>query len=34
LSETKRLRVRYPKTQVAPLIYKVDDNLLYQVREN
>jgi len=34
LSETKRLRVRYLKTQVSPLIYKVDDNLLYQVREN
>ncbi|NJC94899.1 MAG: carbonic anhydrase [Anaerolineae bacterium] len=34
LSEAKRLRLRYPKIQVAPLMYKVEDNLLYQVREN
>jgi carbonic anhydrase len=34
LSETKRLRTRYPKIQVAPLLYKVEDNLLYQVKEN
>jgi len=34
LSEAKRLRTRYPKVQVAPLLYKVEDNLLYQVREN
>ena len=34
LSETKRLRARYPKIQVAPLLYKVEDNLLYQVKEN
>ena len=33
LSETKRLRLRYPKIQVAPLLYKVEDNLLYQIRE-
>jgi carbonic anhydrase len=33
LSETKRLRLRYPKTVVAPLLYKVEDNLLYQVME-
>jgi carbonic anhydrase len=33
-SEAKRLRLRYPKIQVAPLMYKVEDNLLYQVREN
>jgi carbonic anhydrase len=32
-SEAKRLRLRYPKIQVAPLLYKVEDNLLYQVRE-
>jgi carbonic anhydrase len=31
LSETQRLRARYPKIQVAPLLYKVDDNLLYQI---
>jgi carbonic anhydrase len=34
LSETQRLRSRYPKIQVAPLLYKVEDNLLYQVKEN
>jgi len=33
LSETKRLRLRYPKIIVAPLIYKVEDNLLYLIRE-
>ena len=34
LSEAKRLRTRYPKIQVSPLMYKVEDNLLYQIREN
>ena len=34
ISEAQRLRLRYPKIQVAPLLYKVDDNLLYQVKEN
>ena len=34
LSEAQRLRLRYPKIQVAPLIYKVEDNLLYQVKED
>lgn len=33
-SEARRLRSRYPKIQVAPLLYKVEDNLLYQVKEN
>ena len=33
LSESKRLRERYPKVLVAPMIYKVEDNLLYLVRE-
>ncbi|HEY5730558.1 MAG TPA: carbonic anhydrase [Anaerolineales bacterium] len=33
-SETHRLRLRYPKVQVAPLMYNVDDNLLYQVKED
>lgn len=33
LSEVKRLRLRYPKTQVAPLLYQVEDNLLYLIRE-
>jgi len=34
LSEAKRLRLRYPKTQVAPLLYRVEDNRLYLLREN
>jgi carbonic anhydrase len=34
LSEAKRLRLRYPKVQVVPLLYKVEDNLLYQIKEN
>jgi carbonic anhydrase len=34
LSEAKRLRLRFPKIQVAPLMYRVEDNLLYLVREN
>ncbi len=33
LSEAQRLRIRYPKIQVAPLLYRVEDNLLYQVKE-
>ena len=33
LSEAKRLRLRYPRIQVAPLLYRVEDNLLYLVRE-
>lgn len=32
-SETKRLRARYPRLTVAPLIYKVDDNRLYLLDE-
>lgn len=34
LSEAKRLRLRYPKTQVAPLLYRVEDNLLYLMQED
>jgi carbonic anhydrase len=34
LSETKRLRLRYPKIQVAPLFYKLEDNKLYQIDED
>lgn len=34
LSEAKRLRLRYPKIQVAPLLYRVEDNLLYLINEN
>lgn len=33
LSEAQRLRNRYPKIQVAPLMYLVEDNRLYLVKE-
>ena len=33
LSEAKRIRLRYPKIQVAPLLYRVEDNQLYQLKE-
>jgi carbonic anhydrase len=33
LSETKRLRLRYPKIVIAPLYYLVDDNKLYFIDE-
>lgn len=33
LSEVKRLRMRYPKIVIAPLFYRVEDNLLYLVSE-
>jgi carbonic anhydrase len=33
LSEAKRLRLRYPKILVAPLIYRVEDNRLYLIQE-
>lgn len=33
LSEAGRLRRRYPKIVVAPMIYKVEDNRLYLLRE-
>jgi carbonic anhydrase len=34
LSETARLRLRYPKIQVAPLLYQVEDNRLYLIKED
>ena len=34
LSETKRLRLRYPKIQIAPLFYLVEDNKLYLINES
>ncbi len=34
LSEAKRLRLRYPRVQIAPLMYLVEDNRLYLVRES
>jgi carbonic anhydrase len=33
LSEAKRLRLRYPKISVAPMIYRVEDNMLYLIDE-
>jgi len=33
LSETKRLRLRYPKITIAPMYYRVEDNLLYLINE-
>lgn len=33
LSEAKRMRLRYPKVQIAPLMYIVEDNKLYHVKE-
>ena len=32
LSETKRLKSRYPKIEIVPLIYRVEDNLLYMIK--
>ena len=34
MAEAKRLRLRYPRIVVAPLLYNVDDNLLYWLRES
>jgi carbonic anhydrase len=33
LSETKRLRYRYPNIKIAPMLYLVDDNKLYFIKE-
>lgn len=33
LSEAKRMRLRYPKITIAPLFYRIEDNLLYLIRE-
>jgi carbonic anhydrase len=33
LSEAKRLRLRYPKILVAPMIYWIEDNSLNLIRE-
>ncbi len=32
-SEAKRIRLRYPKIKVVPMLYKVEDNRLYLVKE-
>ena len=34
LSEVKRLRLRYPKIPMAPMMYRVEDNRLYLIQEN
>lgn len=34
VSEAKRLRMRYPKVQVAPMLYRLEENCLYLVRED
>ena len=34
VSEVKRLRLRYPKILVAPLLYKVEDTRLYFIDED
>lgn len=34
LSETKRLRLRYPRIMIAPLYYLVEDNKLYFIEES
>jgi carbonic anhydrase len=34
LSEVKRLRLNYPKIIIAPLLYRVEDNRLYFIKEN
>jgi carbonic anhydrase len=33
-SEAKRLRLNYPGIQVAPMLYRIEDNLLYLISEN
>ena len=34
LSEVRRLRGEYPKIQIAPLLYRIEDNRLCFIREN
>ncbi|HLN19503.1 MAG TPA: carbonic anhydrase [Bacteroidales bacterium] len=34
VSETKRLRNRYPSVSVTPLMYRVEDNRLYLINES
>ncbi len=33
VSEARRLRFRYPKICIAPLYYRIEDNLLYLIKE-
>lgn len=32
-SEAKRLRLRYPNVLIAPMLYRIEDNLLYVIKE-
>ncbi len=34
LSETKRLRYRYPNIKIAPMLYLVENNKLYLIKED
>jgi len=34
ISEAKRLRLRYSRIQVAPMLYRVEDNRLYLIQES
>lgn len=34
LSETRRLSEKYPKVTIAPLLYKVEDNRLYLIKDD
>lgn len=34
LSESKRLKQKYPKIEIAPFIYKIEDNQLYWVQDD
>ena len=34
LSETKRLRLRYPNIKIAPMLYLVENNKLYFIKED
>lgn len=33
VSEAQRLRMRYPKIMVAPMMYQIEDNRLYLIKE-
>jgi len=33
LNEAKRLRLRYPKVTIAPMLYKIEDNRLYLIND-
>ncbi|RCK75821.1 MAG: hypothetical protein IGBAC_1096 [Ignavibacteriae bacterium] len=34
ITEAKRLRIRYPKITIAPLLYLIEENKIYQIQEN